>query len=208
MSLFAKTQAVSSKSQTAKTNKINNTPTVLFCYFICDKKRKEVKSMATKRKRITEAKKLEFLKLWVYLGSTVKASKELGINPSTARNWTANMTEEEKAYVEKCKNEYVEKFSDEANEIIRKGLIIINRQFDRALENEEELDSLIGEIIEDPETDIAEKKAMILKISKLKLENFKDVSTTVATMYDKKALTEGKPTEHTSFDVNIKVVDG
>lgn len=164
--------------------------------------------MAMKKKRTTEARKKEFFKLWVYYGSTIKASTELGINPSTARNWIADLSEEEKEYIEQCKNEYAQHFSKEADEIIRKGLIIINRQFGRALECEEELDSMIEEITKDPDTDFGEKKALISKISRLKCENFKDISTTVATMYDKKALSEGKATQNTSFDVNIKVVDG
>ena len=164
--------------------------------------------MAKKREVISKEKKRMFFKLWVQYGSTHKASKELGINHSTARNWTSDMSEEEKQYVEDCKKEYSEKFSEEADDIIRKGLSLIKRQFERAIEAEDELDNLMEAVYCDTDMDYSEKKAIIAKISRLKCENFKDISTVIGTLYDKKALSEGKTTANMSFDVNIKVVGG
>ena len=98
-------------------------------------------------------------------------------------------------------------FSNKATEIIEKGLLLLNKRLDRAIEDEEELDDLIDEIYftDNDELSQPEKTSLIAKIKGMQLQNIKDITTAIATIYDKRALTRGEMTQNLGFATNLSL---
>lgn len=98
-------------------------------------------------------------------------------------------------------------FADKATEIIDKGLLLLNRRMDRAIEEEEALDILIDEIesTDDEEMSYQKKQATINKIRTMQLHSLKDITTAVGTLYDKRALSRGESTQNIDFASNTDI---
>ena len=136
-----------------------------------------------------------------------KTAKELGISDKTVKKLVENNP---KMYEEKK-----EKFYSKADRIIDKALLLLERRFDTALNNQDELDELIDLILDTPEKDTDNNKVLThkekidvaKKISRLELNNLSEITTALGTLYDKKRLEEGKSTENQTFEVNIKVIE-
>lgn len=96
-------------------------------------------------------------------------------------------------------------FSEKASEIINKGLILLERRFNRAIENEEELDLLIDEIFATDREEISqdEKNRLVSKLRVLQIQDIKAITTAIGTLYDKRALSEGAATENVSFEIKL-----
>ena len=99
------------------------------------------------------------------------------------------------------RNEKMNEFSRRASEIIQKGLTLLNRRFDRALSSEADLDVLIDEIFATKKEELTqdEKNKLVNKIRALQLQDIKAITTAIGTLFDKKALADGKPTERTEI---------
>ena len=100
-----------------------------------------------------------------------------------------------------------EEFSDKASEIIDKGLILLQRRLNRAIEEEETLDDLIDEIyaMDDSEMSQQTKTATVNKIKNMQLHNLKDITTAIGTLYDKRALSRGEMTQNFGFATNLSL---
>lgn len=100
-------------------------------------------------------------------------------------------------------------FADKASEIIDKGLRLLDRRINTALEYEDELDELIDEIFASDKEEISpdEKKALINKIKSLQVQKLGEITTAIGTLYDKRALAKGENTQNESINVNIKIID-
>lgn len=98
-------------------------------------------------------------------------------------------------------------FSDKATEVIEKGLLLLNRRLERAIEEEETLDELIDDIedIDDKEMSYQTKQATINKIRSMQLHNLKDLTTAIGTLYDKRALSQGELTQNVGFATNFDI---
>ena len=98
-------------------------------------------------------------------------------------------------------------FSQKATEIIEKGLILLNKRLNRAIEHEEDLDELIDEIwdIDDDEMPYKEKDKIVNKVKTLQLQNIKDITTAIGTIYDKRALSRGDMTQNIGFATNLSL---
>jgi hypothetical protein len=98
-------------------------------------------------------------------------------------------------------------FSAKATEVIEKGLLLLNRRLDRAIETEEELDDLIEEVYftDKDEMSYTEKSAIINKIKNMQIQNIKDLTTAIATLYDKRALNQGDSTQNIDFATNFDI---
>ena len=103
-------------------------------------------------------------------------------------------------------------FAQKTTEIIEKGLLLLNKRLNRAIEHEEDLDELIDEIwdMDEDEMSYKDKDKLVNKIKTLQLQNIKDITTAIGTLYDKRALSRGESTQNvdfaTNFDLN-KLVD-
>ena len=133
-------------------------------------------------------------------------SRDLNIPYTTARETL--LDNKDKPEFVKLSDETKESFADSAKSIIDKGMTLLERRFDRALEHEEELDLMIEEITGTNKTYLSqqEKTALISKLRALQLQDVKAITTAIGTLYDKKALAEGGATDNVS--VSIKLPEG
>lgn len=131
----------------------------------------------------------------------------------TARQLKLPMTTVEKIYKEnKDKEEFVklceekkEEFTETATRIINKATTLMEQRIDLATEHENELEEIIDEIwaTDKKEMNETKKKALVAKIAGMQLYSLKELSVAIGTMYDKRALAEGKSTVNT--DITIKM---
>lgn len=98
-------------------------------------------------------------------------------------------------------------FAQKTTEIIEKGLLLLNKRLNRAIEHEEDLDDLIDEIwdVDEDEMSYKEKDKLINKIKTLQLQNIKDITTAIGTLYDKRALSRGEMTQNHGFATNFDI---
>lgn len=139
-------------------------------------------------------------------GNYKQTSRELDIPYSTVKD-VVDKNRDKEEFV-KLQDETKESFSESASKLIDKGLNLLNRRFDRALEHEEELDAMIDEIAGTSTLVLtqAEKTALIAKLKALQLQDVKAITTAIGTLFDKRALADGKPTD--SVEVSVKLPEG
>jgi hypothetical protein len=112
----------------------------------------------------------------------------------------------------KLRSQKEKEFADKASEIIDKGLVLLKRRMNRAIEEEENLDLLIDEIFATDKDELSqdEKNRLVAKIKTMQMQNMKDITTAIGTLYDKRALSRGESTQNvdfaTNFDLN-KLID-
>ena len=96
-------------------------------------------------------------------------------------------------------------FAQKTTEIIEKGLLLLNKRLNRAIEHEEDLDDLIDEIwdMDEDEMSYKDKDKLVNKIKTLQLQNIKDITTAIGTLYDKRALSRGETTQNIDFATNF-----
>lgn len=145
------------------------------------------------------------IQLYGVTGSVTRVAEELGIAKSTVHRWLHS--DECSHRVEQIRTENKVRFAEAAGEIIQKGLRLLDRRITTALEREEELETLLGEIQEDKEISGEAKKALVRKIKALEVQKLGDITTAIGTLYDKRALAQGEATENGQFEVKITVVD-
>ena len=85
---------------------------------------------------------------------------------------------------------------------------MLDRQLSRAIEMENEIDALIDEVYEVDEDVMSDrdKNDTVKKLSRLKIEDIRALTTAIGTLYDKKALTDGKATSNT--EITFKLPEG
>ena len=98
-------------------------------------------------------------------------------------------------------------FADKASEIIDKGLLLLNKRLDRAMNEEEHFDLLIDEIFSADRDEISqdEKNRLVAKIKQMQLQNIKDITTAIGTLFDKRALSRGESTQNVDFATNFDI---
>ena len=81
----------------------------------------------------------------------------------------------------------------------------MERRLNRAIEKEEELDLFIDEVYAADKEEISpeEKKSLASKLRALQIQDIKALTTAVATLYDKRALAQGKSTQNVKVDVKL-----
>lgn len=134
-----------------------------------------------------------------------QTAKDLGMPYATVKD-IVKANEDKEEFV-KLRQEKKDEFADKATEIIDKGLLLLQRRMTRAIEEEESLDLLIDEIesIDDEEMSYAKKQATINKIRTMQLQNIKDITTAIGTLYDKRALSRGEMTQNLGFATNLSI---
>ena len=135
----------------------------------------------------------------------------------TARQLNLPVKTVEKIYKEnkdkpeftKLCNEKREEFAEKATEIINKATDLLGRRIDMALDNQDELDEMIEEIwqIDKQELNETRKKTLVNKLTKMQLNNLSEITTAIGTLYDKRALARGEPTNNDRLTINIELSD-
>jgi hypothetical protein len=105
---------------------------------------------------------------------------------------------------EELRTQKREEFSQRANRIVFKGLRLLERRYDKALDNEEELEALI-DLITNSKDEISYKEKMDLakKIGKLELNTLSEITTSMGTLFDKMRLANGESTENSNQTITV-----
>lgn len=140
----------------------------------------------------------DIMSSWAVTDNFSETSRELGYAVSTVEVIVKKNKDKEE-FIELVKQKRAD-FSTRADKIIDKGLRLLDRQLSRAIGREDEIDELIDEVYdaEDVLSD-RDKIETAKKLSRLKLEDIKALTTAIGTLYDKKALTDGKATSNTEI---------
>ena len=146
--------------------------------------------MARGQKYPDEIKEKAFL-LYATCGNYNEVSRELDVPITTIKGWIDKKNPDELDELRKKKKE---EFVDKASDIIDKGLRLLNRRLDRAIEHEDDLDKLIDEIYRTEKEELSqeEKNRLVSKIRSLQIQNMRDITTAIGTLYDKSIVIEIK----------------
>ena len=143
---------------------------------------------------------------WIVTQNYSETARELSIAESTVEK----IVKENKDSPEFVKlwDEKKQDFAKKAGDIIDKGMLLLERRFDRAIEQETMLDMFIDEIASENKVKLSqvEKSLLITKLRAMQLQDIKAITTAIGTLFDKKALADGKATERMSIE--IKMPDG
>lgn len=142
---------------------------------------------------------------WATTGSYAATARELKM-PATTVEKIVKDNKDKPEFVELCAQKK-EEFSETASRIIQKGMLLLERRLSRAINSENELDMLIDEIYDTDKEELTheEKKALISKVRALELHDIKSITTAIGTLYDKRALADGTPTERVSVIADDKL---
>ena len=140
---------------------------------------------------------------WLFTHNYSQTAREVGLPISTVTD-IVNKHQDDEEFV-KLRDEKTKEFADKASIIIDKGLLLLNRRLNRAIEEEETLDDLIDEIYSTDDEDMSQqaKTAAVNKIKHMQLQNLKDITTAIGTLYDKRALSKGESTENTKITFDL-----
>ena len=143
--------------------------------------------------------------LWFTNYNLRETSRILGI-PLTTVKMVVDRNKDAKEF-EQLRTQTERAFAQKTTEIIEKGLLLLNKRMDRAIEHEQDLDDLIDEIwdMDEDEMPYKEKDKLVNKIKTLQLHNIKDITTAIGTLFDKRALSRGESTQNIGFSDNIDI---
>lgn len=158
------------------------------------------------KKYSDETKEQAYL-LYATSGSFAQVARELGIARSTVKGWIDQKRAEEPDEFEQLRTEKKEEFIDKASQIINKGLKLLDRRINTALEHENELDLLIYEIFQSDKDELSqdEKLRLVNKIKSIQVQKLGEITTAIGTLYDKRALAKGDSTQNTKVSVEMSM---
>jgi uncharacterized protein YdaT len=150
-------------------------------------------------KKYSDEVKEKAYALYAINGNYEETSRALGVPANTIAGWIKNKPPDE---FEKLRAENKQRFIDQAGKLIDKGMTLLDRRFTRAIEHENEINALI-DVVFDSEISQKEKEKVARKLSELQLQNIRDITTAVGTLYDKRALAQGESTENTKIEFKL-----
>ena len=142
---------------------------------------------------------------WIATKNYNETARNLGMAVSSVKDIVDNNKDKDEFVRLRIQKE--DEFIEKATEIIDKGMVLLNRRINRAIEEEETLDDLIEEIWSMDDKDMCQKTktATVNKIRNLQLHNVKDITTAIGTLYDKRALSRGDSTQNIDFATNFDI---
>lgn len=163
-----------------------------------------MRTLAGKNKKHSDDIKEKALFLYATNGNITRTAEEIGVSKSTVHRWINEPENCEE--VERVRTEKRMEFADRASEIIESSLQLLERRIDTALEHENELDALIGEIFATPNEEISQdqKNRLVRKINALQVQRLGEITTVIGTMYDKRALARGESTQNIGGTLTIE----
>lgn len=147
----------------------------------------------------------QVMALWFTNYNMRETSRTLGLPLTTVKEIVDK--NKNKPEFEELRTQTEKAFAQKTTEIIEKGLLILNKRLNRAIEHEEDLDELIDDIwdMDEDEMSYKEKDKLVNKIKTLQLQNIKDITTAIGTLYDKRALSRGDSTQNIDFATNFDI---
>ena len=145
--------------------------------------------------------------------SVAEVARQLNLPETTVRTWAKGETKASKADSEQLvelRNKRKQEFVDSAWDIINKAKRLMERRLTRALAQEDEIDELLERAEEDIEAmdcsqqrKAALRKSVATKVASLKLEDLKELSVTLGTLYDKQALASNEATVNAGIKITL-----
>lgn len=165
----------------------------------------------SKGAKIDNKKIAEIITSYALTNNYSKTALETGVCANTVKNIINKQKSENPEEYAKICEEKKEEFSTRANRIVYKALELLERRFDTALDNQNQIEGMINMIFKhnDPDDQMThkEKVDIIKKLSRLELNSLSEITTSMGTLIDKSRLISGESTENNKFEVNIKVVE-
>ena len=157
----------------------------------------------------TRIKAMELLSVY----SVADVARQLNLPETTVRTWAKGETKASKAdseHLVELRNKRKQEFVEGAWDIIDKAKQLIDRRLTRALQQESEID----ELLENAEKEIDEmdcpqqrkaalRKSVAQRVASLKLEDLKELSVTLGTLYDKQALANNEATVNAGIKITL-----
>lgn len=135
-------------------------------------------------------------------------SEKLAIPDRTIRNWVTKWEADKDEELAELSEVQKNRFIDKAQRIIDKASNLLEIKIDKAVKSEregqellEQLEATLREAGASEEDIKAQLEALRKVVDKSKVENISQVSTVIGTMYDKKALAEGRSTNNTNITI-------
>ena len=166
-------------------------------------------------RRYTDEDRIKALELLALGHSLSDVSRTFNIPITTIHNWEKEKTDGARELkkelnseeLERIRKEKKEEFVAKANDIIKKGLSLLDKRITRALEEEESLDELICELVKknnENELSISEIKEIANKLKEMKVQRVSEITTAIGTLYDKQALAIGEATVNAGIKIVIE----
>ena len=134
-------------------------------------------------------------------GNYAETAKNLDLPYNTVKG-VINKNKDKKEFA-KLLDKKKEEFTVAADALIDKGLMLIKRRLDRALDKESELDEIIDEISSNDELSEKTKQSLTQTIRNLQLTRLTDITTMIGVLYDKRALAKGELTEKAEIEIRL-----
>ena len=137
-------------------------------------------------------------------------ANELGLPRSTVKSWKEEYDKKAEEggepTIAELRQKKKEQFVKDAWAMIEKTNTILKRRLDRAIESENEIDKLLDEIMQLNHIELtnAQRKALYARISVLKIEDVRALSTVLGTLYDKQALANKEATQIVEGEIAFK----
>lgn len=136
-------------------------------------------------------------------GKTISnVARELSIGYTTVYGWVKDL--ENCPDFEELRKIKRQEFIENAWDCVGKAQMLLGKRLTRAINDEEIIDELIETAKNDEDLDLIERKALLSKLSTIKLEDVGKLATVIGTMYDKQALASNEPTNIQGGEVTIK----
>lgn len=140
--------------------------------------------------------------------ATTNNTRETARQLNLAQTTVSKIIKENKdkpEFVKICSQKKVE-FVEKANKIIDKATDLLDKRLTLALQNEDEIETLIDTVmnVKDEDMKTKEKLEIAKKLSKIQLNSLNEISTTLGVIYDKKALASGENTSNVGINTKHK----
>lgn len=144
-----------------------------------------------------------------------EVAKQLDLPYNTVKTWEKKFLKEAEDNQDtnlrtenlvELRNKKKKEFVDSSWNIISKAQTLLERRITRALEKEDELDSLVTEIEQLDYKDLSQeqRKALHKKMAAIKVEDVGKLATMLGTLYDKQALANNEATSKVDGVIRIE----
>lgn len=157
----------------------------------------------TKGKDRTPEEVMQVLSTFAVTDNLSETSRQTGIPITTVKDIVDRHRGQEE--FEKLRKEKREEFGQRASRIVFKGLTLLERRYDKALDNEDDLEGLIDLVMSAKDEDMSYKERMDLakKLGRLELNTLSEITTSMGTLFDKMRLANGESTENSSQTITV-----
>lgn len=152
----------------------------------------------------SDERKQKIIAYYIACNNIKETSRKFQISQTTIRKWINEDEEMINKQIEENRKKYRNQFIIESNQAISDGMKIIGKRLAEAANHEELINKAIEDILKEDIPDY-EKKAAIKVLSEKSIPSLKELTITVGTLFDKRALSTGEATQNS--EVIFKMPD-